>query len=156
MFIPGIIRGLRKGFLEQGVTLVGLVFSVWMAYKFSPQLTVWIKSVTWESDLLAQVSAFAIIVLVVLILTMFISNLITSLADRAALGWLNRLLGAVFAIASTALVLSIFVILFDILNAKLGLVDNEKLNLSILYGRFKNLGYLAFPYLQQFFQSLKG
>ena len=35
LFIPGIIRGLSKGFLEQAISLAGVVLSVYLAYRFS-------------------------------------------------------------------------------------------------------------------------
>ena len=34
LFLPGIIRGLTKGLIEQAVSLAGIVASVWAAYKY--------------------------------------------------------------------------------------------------------------------------
>ena len=34
-FLPAVIRGLSKGFLEQAICLVGLFVSVWAAFRFS-------------------------------------------------------------------------------------------------------------------------
>ena len=46
LFVPGIIRGLTKGFIEQAVTLAGIVAAVWMAYHYwaavSEKLKTWI------------------------------------------------------------------------------------------------------------------
>ena len=35
LFIPGLIRGMSKGFIEQAVSLVGIVLSVYLAFRFS-------------------------------------------------------------------------------------------------------------------------
>ena len=42
-FIPGIIRGLSKGFLEQALALAGIVLSVWAAFHFSALVCTWLK-----------------------------------------------------------------------------------------------------------------
>ena len=49
-FIPGIIRGISKGFLEQALSLVGIVLSVWAAFKFSALVCDWLKPYLSLSD----------------------------------------------------------------------------------------------------------
>ena len=34
LFIPGIVRGISKGFIEQVISLVGIVLSAYLAFKF--------------------------------------------------------------------------------------------------------------------------
>ena len=104
-FIPGIIRGLSKGFLEQALALAGIVVSVWAAFKFS----------------------------------------------LAMLGWLDKTLGLVFALAVNALVIGVFIILFDTVNAKFAFVKPEVLDASVVYTSLRDLSYLVFPYLKSFF-----
>ena len=42
-FLPGIIRGISKGFLEQALALAGVVLSVWAAFRFSGLVATWLK-----------------------------------------------------------------------------------------------------------------
>ena len=42
-FIPGIIRGISKGFLEQALALAGIVLSVWAAFHFSNLVSGWLR-----------------------------------------------------------------------------------------------------------------
>ena len=128
-FIPGIIRGLSKGFLEQALALAGIVLSVWAAFRFS----------------------FALILIVISLAVVLVAKLLTKVAELAMLGWLDKTLGLVFALAVNALVIGVFIILFDTINTKFALVKPEVLDASIVYTSLRDLSYLVFPYLKSFF-----
>jgi len=148
-FLPGIIRGLSKGFLEQAVSLVGIFVSVWAAFRFSELVCGWIKPYLEVSETLLHVIAFALILVVISIAALLLAKLLTRLFEMAMLGWLNKLLGVAAAVLVTALVVGIVIILFDTVNLKFGLVKAETLSESVLYGTLKDFGYLVFPYLKQ-------
>ena len=63
----------------------------------------------------------------------------------------DKTLGLVFALAVNALIIGVFVILFDTVNTKFGLVKPEVLDGSIVYTSLRDLSYLVFPYLKSFF-----
>lgn len=149
LFIPGIIRGLSKGFLEQAISLVGVVLSVYLAYHFSDFACNIIKQYITVSETVLNVIGFAVVLVVVLLLVMLISKLVTKVAEMASLGWLNKVLGIVFALGTTALVIAILIILFDTVNVKFELVKSNILQDSVLYGHLKDFGYFVFPYLKQ-------
>ena len=56
-----------------------------------------------------------------------------------------------FALAVNALVIGVFIILFDTVNLKFGLVKPEVLDGSIVYSSLRDLSYLVFPYLKGLF-----
>ena len=149
LLIPGVIRGISKGFLEQVVSLAGIVLSVYMAYHFSEPVCTWLAQYITVSDTVLRVIGFAVMLVGVLIIVMFFAKLLTKVADMASLGWINRVLGFVFSLAVSALILSILIILFDTVNTKFELVKSPVLTDSVLYGHLKDLGYLIFPYLKQ-------
>ncbi|MBR4740423.1 MAG: CvpA family protein [Bacteroidales bacterium] len=149
LLIPGVIRGISKGFLEQVVSLAGIVLSVYMAYHFSEPVCTWLAQYITVSDTVLRVIGFAVMLVGVLIIVMFFAKLLTKVADMASLGWVNKVLGFVFSVAVSALILSILIILFDTINTKFELVKSPVLTDSVLYGHLKDLGYLIFPYLKQ-------
>ena len=149
LFIPGIIRGVTKGFLEQIISLAGVVLSVYLAYKFSSLACEFLKNYITVSEGVLHAIGFTLILVVVLLLVVLISKLCTKIAEMATLGWLNRALGIVFSLGTTALVLSLLIILFDTANVKFELVNSPVLQESVLYGPLKDLGYFVFPYLKQ-------
>ena len=101
------------------------------------------------SETALHVVGFIVMLLGVLIIVMCLAKVLTHVADAASLGWLNRALGFVFAIAVSALILSVLIILFDTLNTKFELVKTPILNESVLYGHLRDLGYFVFPYLKK-------
>ena len=150
-FIPGIIRGISKGFLEQALALAGIVLSVWAAFHFSSLVCTWLKPYVELSETTLNVISFALILIAVSLLVLLVAKLLTKVAELAMLGWLDKTLGLVFALAVNALVIGVFIILFDTLNAKFALVKPEVLDGSIVYTTLRDLSYLVFPYLKSLF-----
>ena len=150
-FIPGIIRGISKGFLEQALALAGVVLSVWAAFRFSTLVSTWLKPYLDVSETTLNVISFALILVAITLVVFLLAKLLTKVAELAMLGWLDKLLGLVFALAVNALVIGVFIIMFDTLNQKFGLVKPEVLDGSIVYTTLRDLCYFVFPYLKAFF-----
>ena len=150
-FIPGIIRGISKGFLEQALSLAGIVLSVWAAFKFSALVCGWLKPYLSLSETTLNVVAFALILIAVCIVVLLVAKLLTKVLEMSMLGWLDKILGLVFALVVNGLLLGVFVILFDTLNLKFGFVKPEVLDGSIVYTTLRDFCYLVFPYLKAFF-----
>ncbi|MBR2227168.1 MAG: CvpA family protein [Bacteroidales bacterium] len=150
-FIPGIIRGISKGFLEQALSLAGIVLSVWAAFKFSALVCGWLKPYLSLSETTLNVVAFALILIAVSIVVLLVAKLLTKVLEMSMLGWLDKILGLAFALVVNALLLGVFVILFDTLNLKFGFVKPEVLDGSIVYTTLRDFCYLVFPYLKAFF-----
>jgi membrane protein required for colicin V production len=150
-FIPGIIRGISKGFLEQALALAGVVLSVWAAFRFSTLVSTWLKPYLDVSETTLNVISFALILVAITLVVFLVAKLLTKVAELAMLGWLDKLLGLVFALAVNALVIGVFIIMFDTLNQKFGLVKPEVLDASVVYTTLRDLCYFVFPYLKAFF-----
>ena len=147
-FLPGIIRGLSKGFLEQALALVGVVLSVWAAFKFSSLVCTWLKPYLDVSETVLSIISFALILVAITLGVFLVAKFLTKIVELALLGWLDKTLGLVFALAVNALVIGVFIILFDTLNTKFGIVKPEILDASVLYTGLRDLSYLVFPYLK--------
>lgn len=150
LLVPGLVRGISRGFLEQAVSLAGLVLGVYLAFRFSGAVCASLKNYLAVSETALNVIAFALVLAGALLAVAALAKLVTSIAEMAALGWINRILGAAFALTLAALILSVLIILFDTVNLKFELTDSPVLRESVLYGLFKDLGYFVFPYLKQF------
>ena len=149
LFIPGIIRGISKGFIEQTLSLLGIVLSVYLAYHYHGAVYTWLAAHFEISETVLHVVGFAIVLAAVLIVVLLIANLITSVIEKASLGWINRALGVALSLVVTALILAVLIILFDTVNTHFGLVKGPFLQESLLYGHLKDLGYTVFPFLQK-------
>lgn len=148
-FIPAIIRGLQKGFIEQAVALVSLVLGAWLAFRFSSVVSGWLHPYLEVSETVLNVISFAVIVIAVVLILFLLGRLLTGIVNLVLLGWLDRLLGLVFAILKAALIIGLAVVLFDTLNLKFEFIKAEVLDSSVLYNPIKDLAYAIFPYLKE-------
>ena len=149
LFVPGIIRGITKGFLEQALALVGIVFSVWAAFKFLGPVCGLLGQYVSFPESVVKVVAFLLILVVVSLVVLLLAKLLTKVIEMALLGWLNKVLGVVSAILVTAVVLGVIIILFDTVNVQFGLVKSDILETSMVYNLLKDFGYFIFPFLKQ-------
>lgn len=148
-FIPAIIRGLQKGFIEQVVALAAIILGAWLAFHFSSVVSTWLLPYLSVSETVLNVISFALIILVTTVLLFLLGRLLTGMVKFVMLGWLDRSLGLVFSILKAALLVGLVVVLFDTLNLKFEFVKAEVLDASALYNPIKDLAYTIFPYLKE-------
>lgn len=148
-FLPALIRGVMKGFIEQAVALVSLILGAWLAFKFSIVVGEWLQPFFKVSETVMHVISFAVIMIAVVLVLFVLGKLLAGISKIVMLGWLDRLLGLVFALLIAGLLVGIGIILFDTLNAKFELVDNAVLDESVLYSPIRDIAYTVFPYLKE-------
>ena len=93
LFIPGIVRGLSKGFLEQGLSLAGIVLAVWMAFHFSGKACQLLQQHITVPDAVLRILGFVVVLVIVLIGVLLLATLATKVVEMATLGWLHKALG---------------------------------------------------------------
>ena len=94
-----------------------------------------------------SLTAFAITFIVIVILVAMAGKVLTKIADFAALGILNKLLGGVFGALKIAFVLSVLLNFFDRMNNTLPFVSEETIEESTLYEPVKGIVPKLFPNL---------
>ena len=150
-FIPAVIRGISKGFVEQLIALLSIIIGAWVAYHSGGTLSEWAAGYLQVNEKVLNVICFTLIIIVAVVLLFLVGRLITGVIKIVMLGWLNRLLGVVFALLKVALVLGLLVTLFASLNDIFGLVKQETLDSSFMYSGLKNFADTVFPYLKKLF-----
>lgn len=95
-----------------------------------------------------NVISFALIAIVTALVLHLVGALITKALKAVSLGFLNRLLGLVFAVLKVGLVLGLLILLFETLNSSLGLVKPEKLENAVVYGALRDASNAIFPILK--------
>ena len=107
----------------------------------------WISASGPALDIIAFILIFAIVVTVLFLLGKILETSIKIIL----LGWLNRLLGLVFALFKYVLIIGLLVILFDSVNSRFDLVSDEYLDSSFMYSGIRSLSWSVFPYLKSLF-----
>ena len=70
-FLPAIISGIMKGFIEQAVALVSLILGAWLAFKFSTVVSGWLQPYFEVSETVLNVISF-VVMMVAVVLVLFV------------------------------------------------------------------------------------
>lgn len=147
-FVPAIIQGIRKGFIAQAISIVSIIFGVWASARFANMVSVWIGQYITASEQVLKVVAFALILIIVFLVLAALGKLIEATFKLVMLGWLNRLLGVIFALLKTGLIVGLGIMAFDSINSTFKFVQDSVMESSILYPPLKSLAYEIFPYIK--------
>jgi len=93
--------GLKNGLIKSLLSLIGLIVGVVLAGRFYESFSGVLPFIS--SERAAHIAAFIIIFLLVVIIFAILGIILTRLVSAILLGWLNRLLGAIFSIIMGAI-----------------------------------------------------
>jgi membrane protein required for colicin V production len=146
LLVFAFVRGIMKGFFAEVASLVAILAGVYFAINFSYLVVAFLDNsvLEWNSQT-NKIVGFSVTFLAVVLLILFVGKILTKVADITALGMVNKLLGGVFGILKTGLILSVIFILFDRLNSTVTFVKQETLDNSILYAPVKKIAPTIFP-----------
>lgn len=145
LLLWGLIRGLMKGLFVSLASLIALVAGIYIAIHFSHIVGDYLKQyVDWQENAI-KLSAFAITFILVVIAISLLGRILTKIADYAALGILNKLLGAVFGLLKFAFIASVILMFVDAINDKITFIDQETKMESLLYEPVRKLAPTVLP-----------
>lgn len=147
-FIPAVIQGLRKGFIAQAISIVSIILGVWASARFANVVSVWIAQYLTASEQVLKIVAFALILVAVFLVLGAIGKLLEATFKLVMLDWVNKLLGMVFAMLKTALIVGLVIMAFNSLNETFHFVKDSVLQESVMYPPLKKAAYEIFPYLK--------
>lgn len=147
-FIPAVVQGLRKGFIAQAISIISIIAGVWASARFANIVSAWIGQYITASEQVLKVVAFALILIAVFFILGILGKALEGVFRLVMLGWLNRLLGVVFALLKTGLIVGLAIMAFDSLNATFHFVKEPVMAESVLYPPLKKIAYEVFPYLK--------
>ena len=147
-FIPALITGISKGFIQQAAGLASVILGTWLAFKFSEKLSVLMAPGLNLDEKWLHVISFAIILIITILLLALVGKILSGVLELATLGWVNRVLGFIFAIFKAALLLGLVISIFENFNARWELVRPELLEGSPVYIALKGFALKVLPYLK--------
>ena len=145
LLLFGLVRGLMKGLFVEVASLLALILGVYGAIHFSDFAAGFLESkVDWNEKTI-NITAFAITFVIIVLAISLAGKALTKLADFAALGILNKLLGGVFGALKIGLILSVALVVFEKMNDTLPFLEADDLNESVLYTPVKSLAPMILP-----------
>ena len=153
-FIPAFVGGIRKGLINQVISIISFILGVWMSFEFATLAGEWLSKYIEASQELLNIISFALIIIAVSILLSLAGKVLEGIINLVHIGWMNRALGGIFSLLKSALIIGLILMAFDSFNSNFHKVPEEVLASSILYEPIKNLAeHVAFPFLKGLFIS---
>ena len=145
LLLFGLVRGFMKGLFVEVASLVALIAGIYGAIHFSYYAANILENkVNWDEKYI-NIAAFAITFVLIILIISLAGKALTKLADFAALGIINKLLGGVFGALKIGLILSIVLMIFSRMNKSIPFFSEDELKSSILYEPVKTIAPLIFP-----------
>ncbi|MFH1490285.1 MAG: CvpA family protein [Pseudomonadota bacterium] len=110
MMVFLVVKGLFRGFVREVASLGGIILGIWAASQFYPQLTGYVRSLLPNSFFLPLIS-FAAIFALVLLLCNVLGWGLKMLLKKAFLGWADKVLGTVLALAKGVIIMYLIIVL---------------------------------------------
>lgn len=145
----GLYQGLTKGFIMEVARLIGLIAGVYLAVRFSQELSEYLYLNSELSSDFLPIIAFAIIFVGVVLLVHLFAKAMEGLAKAVALGWANKAAGAFFGIFRMAFLLSVVLMMlqrFELLNE---FERGETAKNSFLYAPVSQIAPYLIPMLEE-------
>ncbi|MEZ4777984.1 MAG: CvpA family protein [Flavobacteriaceae bacterium] len=146
--------GFKKGLFVTLASLIGLVAGVYGAVYFSDYAGAYIAKWFHWSEEITKWASFAVTFLLIVLVLHLLGKFLTKIADFAALGLLNKLLGGVFSCLQYALILSVVFLFFNSSNLTGYIISEEKKETSLLYSKIEPIAPWILPALIQEFQKI--
>ncbi|MCT8339462.1 CvpA family protein [Flavobacteriaceae bacterium TK19130] len=136
--------GYKKGLFVTLASLIGLIAGVYGAIHFSHIVGNWLSERYDWSIQTTNIVAFAVTFLIIVFVISLAGKFLTKVADFAALGLVNKLLGGVFSMLKYAFIVSVVFMLVDASDSY-RMVSIEERETSVLYPPVASLAPLVLP-----------
>lgn len=154
--VIGLVQGIKNGFFVELASLVSMLLGIFIAIKFSYVMKSWLeKHYTDWNPKVVQVAAFALTFLFVIIAVSLLAKFFTSVANFAALGIFNRILGGIFGLLKTILTVSILLNLLLKVNWHESIISKESREKSVLFKPVRETSMAIYPSIEQWFSAFK-
>ncbi|MBR6495700.1 MAG: CvpA family protein [Rikenellaceae bacterium] len=135
--------GYRDGVIAQLGGIAGVLLGVWLAFRFSAQVGVWLNL----PEAIRSEAAFLIIIIAVVIVVGLLGKLLGRLFDSVGLALVNKFGGVLLALVKMSLMLSVLIMGFELVNNYTKWVDRKTIESAILYEPVQKVSSAVFPYL---------
>jgi membrane protein required for colicin V production len=145
LLVFGLARGFINGFVKELASLLALILGIWGAIKFSTFTAGKLYDYFDMTGQYVGIFAFLITFIVIVIIIHFIGLLVDKFVETISLGFLNSLLGMVFGVFKTALILSVIFVILNAIDAKHHFLPGNQIERSKFYNPIADIAPAIFP-----------
>jgi membrane protein required for colicin V production len=150
-----VVKGFSRGFVYEITSLVALILGIYVAINFSgltaafmADIFHWTGRAAWLASLLIT---FALVVMGIKVLGQIMEKVVESLA----MGPLNHIAGGIIACLKTALILSLFIYLINLVDFSQSLIPAKSRENSFLWNPVAEVAPFILPQLEKRYEGLK-
>ena len=158
LFIPllyALYRGFTKGLIIELSSLLALILGIYGALHFSSFTFEFLSDYFEIKTVYLQLVSYGLTFLIIAVLISFTGKILTMLIRLVALGFINRMMGAIFGGIKALLILSVFISFFDRFNKQFGMVNEDILTSSLIYNSIRTQSEQFYPNILEQFDRQK-
>ena len=129
----GLVRGLMRGLVIEVTAIVAIVVGLLGAKLWGTNFALWLITQFAWPEVVCSVVAYALIFLAITLCLNILARLLSRLFRAIHLGWLNRLLGALFGIAKWAVIVLLIVLCVHRLDEQFHFIHDDLKQQSTIY-----------------------
>jgi membrane protein required for colicin V production len=145
ILILSLVMGFINGLVKEVASLAALILGVWGAIKFSSFTAGKLYDYFDMTGQYVGIIAFLITFGVIVVIIHFIGILADKIVNAVSLGFVNRLLGIVFGLLKSVLIMSVFFVVLNSIDARKTFLPKEKIKESIFYNPISDIAPAIFP-----------
>ena len=145
LLVFGLARGFINGFIKELASLLALILGIWGAIKFSQFTAARLYDYFDMTGQYVGIISFLITFIIIVIIIHFIGLLVDKFIEKISLGFLNSVLGLVFGVFKSALILSVIFVVLNAIDAKHHFLPKEQIEQSKFYNPIADIAPALFP-----------
>lgn len=140
-----MIKGFVNGLVKEVASLAALILGIWGAIRFSSFTAAKLYDYFDMSGKYVGIVSFIVTFAIIAIAIHFIGMVVDKLVEAIALGFINRLLGILFGLIKSVLILSIIFVVLNAIDARRPFLPKDRIEKSMLYTPISDIAPVLFP-----------
>jgi membrane protein required for colicin V production len=145
VLILSLVTGFINGLVKEVASLAALILGIWGAIRFSSFTAGKLYDYFDMTGRYVGVIAFLITFALIVVLIHFIGILADKVVNAASLGFINRILGIVFGLLKAVLIMSVFFVVLNALDARRSFLPKKTIEESKFYNPISDIAPAIFP-----------
>jgi membrane protein required for colicin V production len=145
ILILSLVTGFINGLVKEVASLSALILGIWGAIKFSTFTAEKLYDYFDMTGRYVGVIAFLITFGIIVVIIHFIGILADKVVSAASLGFINRILGIVFGLIKSMLIMSVFFVVLNAIDARRPFLPKKTIEESKFYNPISDIAPAIFP-----------
>ena len=141
IIIWGAFSGFKKGLINELASIIGLISGIFFAKNYYLLLNKKLYDLFDSESNFISIFSVIIIFFTAIMIVKITGIFLTKIIKFVFLGLVNKIIGGLFGILKSFLILGIFIFIFSKLNEVANIVKKDKLNQSIIYSKIEKTSF---------------